>query len=483
MKIETELRDDHQMKLVAELEKDTLERYLRRAARKISQETKIPGFRPGKAPYDVVRRVIGEELIEKQAIELMVDDFYPQALDEAKLKPSGPGLLEEVLSVDPPKFAFLVPLQPEVQLGDYRAIRKEYSLEEVSEKEVESVLRNLRSGYATAEPAQRPAQEGDLVYIKLSAHLIEPSENENATLLEDSPYQIIIGEDHEEDEEWPFKGFSKELIGLAENEEKTLSYTYPEDSNYEKLRGRQVEYHVTVQSVKSITLPELNDEFARTLGDYENLEELRKGIREQLEAEKQREYDQEYVSKVIDQIVEDSTIKYPPQVLEDEIEHVLRLIEQDLSEQKMDLETYLKLRGIERETFIENEIKPTAIKRLRRSLVVEEIARQEKIDLDRDELTSAVSQTMNQLQQQPGFDNKVRTGRDFRNLANYLTLTTASRLLDQHVMARLKAIASGQLDQGGQETALESSATESPEPVPQAKAEAESEQGQVDSDA
>ncbi len=461
MKIETELREDHQMKLVAELDNDLLEKYLRRAARKLSSETKIPGFRPGKAPYDVIRRVIGPELIEKQAVELMVDDIYPQALDEASLKPAAAGTLEEVISIDPPKFAFLVPMQPEVQLGDYRAIREDYQPPEVSDKDVENALRNLRSSYATAEPAQRPAQEGDLVYIKLDAHLVNPEEGEKAEIIQDSPYQIIIGESEDDQEEWPYKGFSNELIGLGENDEKTLGYTYPEDSSYEKLRGRQVEFHVTVQSVKLMHMPELNDELAKSLGNFETLEELRKSIREQLEAENQREYDQQYVSEIIDQIIEGATIKYPPQVLEEEIEHVMESVKEDLSKQKMDLDTYLKLRELDQEKFIEDEIKPAAVKRLQTSLVVEEIARQEKIELDSDELETAVSQTMDELQQMPQF-NKLRTERALRNLTNYVTFETATRLLNQRVTDRVKAIASGQAEQAEQQGEPESSTAEAP---------------------
>jgi trigger factor len=91
-----------------------LEKYKRQAARKISQEKKFPGFRPGKAPYDIVRRMVGDEEIQQEAVDLMLNVIYPEALKEANLNPSGPGQLEEIVSLDPPTFAFIVPLQPEV---------------------------------------------------------------------------------------------------------------------------------------------------------------------------------------------------------------------------------------------------------------------------------------------------------------------------------------------------------------------------------
>ncbi len=106
MKIETETRDDHQIKLIVELEPELLERKMRKAARHISEHNKIPGFRPGKAPYDVVVRIAGEDRVKEEAIEMLVDEVYPEALKEQNIEPGAVGSLEEIISTDPPKFAF-----------------------------------------------------------------------------------------------------------------------------------------------------------------------------------------------------------------------------------------------------------------------------------------------------------------------------------------------------------------------------------------
>ena len=141
MKLETVALEDQQTKLIAEFDAETLEKYKRQAARKISQNQKIPGFRPGKAPYDLVRRMIGDEALQQEAVELMLDDVYPQVLKEANVNPSGPGKLEEIVKMDPPTFAFVVPLQPQVELGDYKALRKEYQPETVTDEQVEATIR------------------------------------------------------------------------------------------------------------------------------------------------------------------------------------------------------------------------------------------------------------------------------------------------------------------------------------------------------
>ena len=171
MKITTEPRDDHQVKIVAEFETSELDKYKGQAARRIASRAKIPGFRPGKAPYDVIARLYGEPAIEEDAIEIMMEKAYPEVLDEAKISPAAPGTLENVEKGDPIKFTFVVPLEPTVDLGNYREVRKEYTPQPVTDQQVEEFIQRLRRTYATAEPVERPAETGDLVYLKLDANL------------------------------------------------------------------------------------------------------------------------------------------------------------------------------------------------------------------------------------------------------------------------------------------------------------------------
>ncbi|MEA4908607.1 MAG: trigger factor [Chloroflexi bacterium] len=468
MKIETELREDHQMKVTAELDAEVLEQFKHRAARKISKETKIPGFRPGKAPYDIVKRMVGDDLLEREAVELMVDEYYPEVLREADLKPSGPGSLEDVISMNPPKFAFLVPLAPEVELGDYQSIRKDYEPPVVTDEEVDQVIKNLQSGYATAEPVERPAQEGDLLAVKVDGRMLEPEEGQEAEIVKDNTIQVIVGDESQADQEWPYPGFSKELVGLSANDVKVVQFTFSEESPYERLRGKQAEFTAEVQSVKAMTYPELDDEFAQSLGEFDSFANLKATIREQLEENHKNEYDQEYLSGLIDEIVAMSTVKYPPHYLEEEVEHVVHSLEDDLSKQQLDLDTYFKLRQTTREEFIENEAKPVARNRLGRSLVMNEISRQEKIELQPDELEAEVSQAMDGFQDLPEF-KKIKTTQEIRNLANMVTFETANRLMNQRIMDRLKDIATGKATQatGEEETApapVEDVATETEPP-------------------
>lgn len=440
MKIETQPREDHQVKIVAEFDAEIMEGFKRRAARKISQETKIPGFRPGKAPYDIVRRMYGDDAIEKQAVELLIDDQYGKILDEAEVKPGAPGALDEIISTDPLKLSFIVPLAPEVTLGDYQAVRKPYEAPAVSDEQVSEYLRRMQTSYATAEPVERAAEKGDLVYYMLNGRLANPAEGEDAEVIKDGPAQTVIGEDTVSDKDWPFAGFSELLIGMSANDEKEITHTYAEDDSDEKLRGREVIFRVIVQSIKALHLPELDDEFAQSLGEFTAFAELKESVAKQLGENGRQEYDQKYFDELFELIAAGATIKYPPQVLDEEKEHILEHLKEDLSRNNLDLETYLKLINTTSETFMAEQVAPAAVKRLVRSLLMEELGRVEKIQLADADVNAAVNGSLQQLSTQPGFDPKKINDR----VVNAIAMDAVSRLYNQRILSRLKSIATGE---------------------------------------
>ncbi len=455
MKIETQPREDHQVKIVAEFDAETMEGFKRRAARKISQETKIPGFRPGKAPYDIVRRMYGDDAIEKQAVELLIDDQYAKVLDAADVKPGAPGALDEIISTDPLKLSFIVPLAPEVELGDYHSIQKPYEPPAVSDEQVSEYLRRMQTSYATAEPVERAAEKGDLVYYMLSGRLANPAEGEDPEVIKEGPAQTIIGEDTLSDKDWPFVGFSNELIGMVANGEKEITHTFGEDDRDEKLRGREVILRIVVQSIKALHLPELDDEFAQSLGEFSTFAELKEAVTKQLTENSRQEYDQKYFDELFDAIAAGATIKYPPQVLDEEKEHILEHLNEDLSKNNLDLDTYVKLINTTKEAFLAEQVTPAAKKRLVRSLLMEELGKAEKIQLADADINEAVNGSLRQLSAQPGFDPKKVNDR----LVNAIAMDAVSRLYNQRILSRLKSIATGE-----PETTVEPAAEKMPQP-------------------
>ncbi len=179
MKIESQARDDHQVTLIVELETEQMEGAKHRAARKISERKAIPGFRPGKAPYEVVVRSFGEKVISEEAVDILLDEVYPKALEEAKVEPAAPGSLEKVEDLDKkPKFTFTVPLAPVTKLGDYRSIRIPYDWKEPGEEKTVEAITELQRMYAKTESVTRPIEKGDFVMVDLKGIKAKAAEGE-----------------------------------------------------------------------------------------------------------------------------------------------------------------------------------------------------------------------------------------------------------------------------------------------------------------
>jgi trigger factor len=446
LKIESQPREDNQMQLIVEIEPELYEKYKHQAARKIARESKVPGFRPGKAPFDVVKRIFGEKAIDEQALDLLIDSTYPEIIKQADIKPSGPASIDKIESFDPLILNFVVPLIPIVELGDYGSIREEYIPATINPDEVDKFIHNLQQSYASVEPVERSIQESDLVSLSLTGKLSNPIEGEKEEIIKETPQQVIIQpEEQQKSDEWPFPGFTRLLIGLSANDEKTISHTYSDDAKDEKLRGKEVEFHLRLTTVKSMKLPELNDEFAQTVGEFDSTEALRKSVTERLEQNAKTEYDQTYFTKIIDKIHEHAILKYPPQVLNEEVEHVLDRLKQDLTRQKLDLETYLKMRNLDKDSFIEKEVKPAATRQLERYLIINEIAKLEKLELDPKDLEAEITETVKEMGNSSEF-KKAKKSISQEKLANAVAMDAASRLLNRQTLNRLKDIATGNYD-------------------------------------
>lgn len=398
MKTDIEYLEDQQAKLTVEVDNDQLEGAKRKAAKKIAKRIKIPGFRPGKAPYKVIQRQVGDEVLLEESLEILVNDIYPEVIEGAEIEPYGPGNLENVVSLEPLTLEFVVPLMAEVELGDYHEIRFPYELPEITDQEVKAVEEDFQQRQAVEETVDRQAEAGDHVYIKLSAKRYEEGdESESGNLIEERSTSVIIADEEEDtSNEWPFEGFSRELIGMSSGEEKKLIFTFPEDSQFETLRDVTAEFAILVEDIKARILPELNDEFAQSLGEYEDLAALENDIRESLEQRSEEAYNAEYDDQIMDAIIEGSTIKYPPQMLENELNLVIQQLESRLANQGLDMDIYLKTRDMD-EQGLRDEATPVAETRVKRSLVLLEIARQDEIEVSEEELQQETERTLDSI--------------------------------------------------------------------------------------
>ena len=429
------------MQLTVEVEPQTLKSARQKAARQIAQRVKIPGFRPGKAPFNVIEKQVGQAAIQEEALDIVLDDVYPKVIEEAGIKPYGPGTLEKVHEdKDPNVFEFRVPLSPEVKLGDYQKIRLTFEEKAPTEADFENVLNDLREQNAVLQPVQRGAQEGDIVYILLRADRQTPKDGQTA-LLPERRYPVVIEKaDVDTKNEWPFPGFSRLLIGLKPGEEKSFPHTFAKDSEFEDLRSQATEFKLKVEEIRDRHLPEVDDAFAQSLGSYKTVAELRAEMQRQLTENFKKQQTAEYEDRIVQQILAQSEIKFPPQMLEHEIHHYIEDMEPDLASRGLDMDTYLKSRQITHEQ-LEDEVRPHVEERLKKSLVIMEVSRQEKIEVAEGEVQSLVEEKVKRLQE-------LLSEQDLRKLLSKDNLQgLVSRTLTEEVirrtLARLRDIAQG----------------------------------------
>jgi trigger factor len=289
--------------------------------------------------------------------------------------------------------------------------------------------------YASTETVERAAEEGDYVLLDLKSANASFTREGFATLVRHSD-----GPD-----EFPFSGFGNGLLGLSAGDTKDLEHAFPEDTLDASLAGQTVEIAVTVKAVRRVNLPTADDEFAKTVGQYESLAALREALTKDIEARARAAYDDEYFAGLVDRVREGAIIKYAPQTLDHEAEHVVDDMRQRLAQQGLDLEAYYKMRKTDAARFFEEEARPVAKKRLERSLILDEVSRVEKIEVDNTSLDREFNDTLVDLQAQGVKLNSIRGGKQGQQrVAEAVAMQSANRLLTRRTLDRLKSIATGE---------------------------------------
>lgn len=443
MKIEQCYLEEHQLEVIVEADQETFEKAKYLAAKELSKGKKIPGYRPGKAPYHLIVNHFGEGAIIDHALEHFLDDIYPKILDEVKQEPYGPGQVKEIKSLEPPIFIFNIPLQPEVTLGDYREIRIVYEQSDVSSDDVDKVVERMLSQQASVDTVEHPAEDGNLVDTSLDCFPAEGDpEDKDSFLLKNQPLPVMIKtKDEDASKEWPFPGFSRQLLGVSAGDTLELTHEFPDDEKVdEDYRGKEILYLVSIEGIRERVLPELDDEFVKLISDLETVTELKDQIQEELSTQREVEEENTYINQILEAVLEGADVKFPPQMLESEIEGEVRELEARLKSQGMDLEMYLGNQDLEEEELRE-QIKPNAKKRIIQGLLIGKISEEEDLDIDTEEITGEFQSTLNY---HFGDDESGRT--DYMNSGESVALLNriSSQVITRKTLDFLMAIAKGE---------------------------------------
>lgn len=443
MKITTEPAGERQLSLVIEVDETSVEQGKRRTARQISKEVDIHGFRKGKAPYAVVVQRLGKKVVQQELVAVLAERVYREALEEEGIEPYAPGTLEDT-AFDPLTLNFTVPLMPEVDLGEYCEYRLNPPEVEVAEDELDEALQAIREQNAVLAPLDRPAAEGDLLVGELTGRGSDGEE-----FFHDEEARILL----RPEEGVRIPGLVDGLIGLDEGEESTFELVLPEDFQIEELANEEATFEVVVHGVYERILPDLDDDLARTVGNYDTFEELKSSVMERLRERERAEAEGDYAERVLAEIISQAEVAYPPVMLEEATEDALEDYKGRVERREhMMLDDYLRIQGKTREELRE-ELRADVEQSLLRSLVLGEVVEQEELEVSDEALDVQIA------------ESSERYGERADEVRDVLNALEGRRGLRQRMLAnkaveRLVAIAKGE---AAQEEASEDEVTETDE--------------------
>ena len=384
MRVELKTLPKSQLELSIELSSSDMKLYLDLAAKILSAQHTIKGFRPGFAPKDVVAREFGEEKLKNLAEESAVGESLKKATAENDIDVIGEPKVSDIKREgEGMSFKAVLSVIPKIELCDYKKIKIPPGELEVEEKEAEDVLENLRKSRAQNSPVVRPAQKGDRVEIdftvKKGDKKIEGGDSKQ--------HPIILGENHF------IAGFEDNLIGLKENEEKSFSLVAPADYRDKSLAGEKLDFDVKMHQVQERKIPDLTDEFAKSLGRFASVEELRNNVSEGLKMEREMKVRDERRAKITEALVSGISAELPDELVQIELNKMFMELSESLSRMNLTLDNYLNHLGKTPEA-LKKDWEPQAEKRIKAALALKEIAQKEDIKVGDQEIEERLNQIL-----------------------------------------------------------------------------------------
>jgi trigger factor len=371
------LEQKNMVKLTIEVSADEFEKGLTTAFNKNKNKYNVPGFRKGKVTRQVLEKMYGPQMLYEDAVNAILPDAYANAADESGLDiVSQPEI--DVTQVEKGKsliFTATVAVKPEVTLGQYKDIEIEKADLTVTDEDVAAELDKAREQNSrTITVEGRAVENGDTAIIDfegfVDGNAFEGGKGEN--------YSLVIGSHSFID------NFEDQLIGKNVNDEVEVHVTFPEDYHAENLKGKPALFKVTVKEIKAKELPELNDEFAQDVSEFDTLEEYKADVKKNLEEKKAKDAEREKENKVVEKIVENSQMDIPEAMVQTEVRRMAEDFAQRLSAQGMSIQQYFQYTGLTADKLFD-DMKPEAEKRIKNRLVLDAIVKAENIVVSDDD--------------------------------------------------------------------------------------------------
>ena len=400
LKTNTTELGDSRLRVDVEVDPDAVEREIATAASEIGRDMKVPGFRQGKVPAQVVVRQVGRPAVLQEAVSRTLGEWYEQAVRETGIVPVGDPALD--VSDLPEKgealaFSFEVGVRPQAKLGEWRGVEVERHDATASDEEVDADLERMRESVASLETVDRAAATGDFVVIDFLGTVDgEPFEGGEARgfLLELGSGRLI-------------EGFEAQLEGASAGDERTVEVTFPDDYQAEQLAGKDASFAVTVKEVKAKELPDLDDDFALEAGGYDTVAELREEIARRIAEAKGEQVERDFREAAVDAVAATAEIEIPQALIHSKAHEMWHQTSHRLRQQGLDPDQYLQFVGKTAHELIE-ESEPDAERALRREATLAAIVEAEGIEVDDDELLEVLREASTEPGKQPPSDKALR---------------------------------------------------------------------------
>ncbi len=422
MKVERKNITANRIELIIEVPTDSMTDFSKRAASKISEGTKIEGFRPGKAPYEVVRARVGDMVILEEASRIAVSKTIDQAITDHVTEEwvGQPEITISKIAPDNPlEYRAMLTLVPSVELGSYKDLNIPAEEAVASDEEVEKMIEQLRDVRVSEAIVDRAAEAGDKVVVDVNLFLDKvPVEGGQA-----KETAVILGKDYF------VPGFDEKVTGMKAAEQREFFITYPADHHQKMLAGKKVEFSVTVKQVYSRELPEVNDEFAAAFG-LKSADELRKNIKESILNEKKVEVANTQERKMLEKIVSNSTIgELPDSLIDQESRTMMHELEHNIARSGGKFEEYLSSIGKTLPQLM-TELRPQATERVNAALVLRQIIKVENIVVADKEIDEEIEKLSKQYAHDPKAVESIASPAYRRHLQ--------SLLLNRNILEKLK---------------------------------------------
>jgi trigger factor len=414
------------MVLEIEVPPDEVDRHFATAYRHVAERTKVPGFRPGKAPRNVIDRFVGRGSVLAEAIDHLVGESYDRALDETKIIP----IDQPQVDIDPASvaegqvvtFTATVPVRPDVELGAYTGYPFKLEIPEVTDEQLEQVIGELREQQATLRPVDgRGAVTGDIASVKFAGTIDgEPFEGGSADRM-----PLVIGENR------MIAGWEDQLVGLSIGDTKGFEVTFPDDYRVTELRGKQAHFEVELLDLREKLLPDVSDEFAKSVGEVETLDELRAEIRDAMLKRADAEGRHSFGDRIIDFASSNASVELPEVMIANEVEIMRDELRSRLAQQRIGLDQYLALSKQTPEE-LTTELREPATRRVKTLLVLSAIAEKEGIDASDEQIDAEIAEQLARYDD----DAKLREYLTSRRGRSYLRMTIRNRTLVDTLIER-----------------------------------------------